>query len=274
MKVGYGQDRDTARDIALAAGEILLREKGRLRSIDYKSATDMVTDLDRSVEERICADLLRSFPGDGFLAEEGSRHESATGRDWVVDPLDGTTNYVHGHPFFAVSIGCRDAQGMCIGVVYAPELDELFLAVRGGGARLERPLRGGGRDLERREPVELERALLATGFPYVRDEIVSLNCALVETFLLRKCHGVRRGGSAAVDLCHVAAGILDGYWEMELKPWDVAAGSLIAAEAGAVVTDFRGAAGPFDGSSVLAAAPGLQQRMLAIIAETKAEREA
>lgn len=264
---------EKAAAIALDAAAVLAREKGGLRSIDYKSATDMVTDIDRRVESVIGESLAAAFPGDGFFAEEGSRRESASGRVWVVDPLDGTTNYVHGHPFYAVSMACRDSDGACAGIVCAPDLDELFIAVRGAGAELRRPRAGTSRRLGPLAEVELGRALLATGFPYVRDEVVSLNCALVEAFLLRRCHGVRRGGSAALDLCHVAAGRLDGYWEMTLKPWDVAAGCLIAREAGAVVTDFSGAGGELAGDSVLAAAPGLHGVMREVISGVRAAGE-
>ena len=188
-----------------------------------------------------------------------------SGRIWHVDPLDGTTNYVHGHPVFAVSLGRAAPDGVDLAAVYAPELDELYLTARGGGVRLERPLRGTARTLETLVPVALERALLATGFPYVRDEIAARNCDLMKSFLLRRCHGVRRGGSAAVDLCHVAAGRLDGYWELSLNTWDIAAGSLIAAEAGALVTDFRGGGDYLDGRHIMAAAPGLHGEMLTII---------
>ncbi len=254
-----------AREIALEAGAVLLAERGALRSIDYKSATDMVTDVDRRVEDLAVGRLGESFPDDGVRAEEGGGGGGRSGREWIMDPLDGTTNYVHGHPFYAFSLACVDADGARTGVVFAPELDELYTAVRGGGVRLERPRLETARDLPPRTAVDLERALLATGFPYLRDVLVERNCDLVRRFLMRRCHGVRRGGSAALDLCHVASGRLDGYWEMSLKPWDVAAGVLAAREAGAVVTDFDGVAGELDGVSVVAAAPGLHAVMIAEI---------
>ncbi len=256
------------RDIALAAGELQMAERDRLRSIDYKSATDMVTDLDRRVEALLVEHFARAFPEDGVRGEEGASSPGTSGSVWHIDPLDGTTNYVHRHPFFAVSLG-REASGeIDLAAVYAPELDELYLARAQGGAVLERPLRGTRRDLPPRETVTLERALLATGFPYVRDELVARNCDLLKSFLLRQCHGVRRGGSAAIDLCHVAAGRLDGYWEFALNTWDLAAGSLIAREAGARVSDFDGGGGYLDGHQILAAAPGLHEAMLEIISET------
>ncbi len=255
------------RGIALAAGNLQLAERDHLRSIDYKSATDMVTDLDRRVEALLVDLFSREFPDDGLLAEEGSVSAGSSGRVWQIDPLDGTTNYVHGHPFFAVSLGRATADGIDLAAVYAPELDELYLAGAGAGALLERPRHRTRQALPTREPVALEQALLATGFPYIRDELVTRNCDLMKSFLLRRCHGVRRGGSAAIDLCHVASGRLDGYWEFALNPWDLAAGSLVALEAGAVVSDFAGEDGYLDGSQILAAVPGLHAAMLAIIGE-------
>jgi len=150
-------------------------------------------------------------------------------------------------------------------VVLAPYLDELYLAAAGQGARLERPGHGLSRSLEVRGPVALEQALLATGFPYVRNETVDHNTRLVGDFLKARCHGVRRAGSAAIDLCHVAAGKLDGYWEWRLRPWDTAAGALIAREAGALVTDFHGTEVMIPTDHVLAAAPGLHPVMKDII---------
>jgi len=266
------EDLSRLRDIALAAGELQMAERDRLHTIDYKSATDMVTDLDRRVEALLVERLGTAFPDDGLRGEEGADTPGRSGRVWHMDPLDGTTNYVHRHPVFAVSLGRAIDDGIDLAAVYAPELDELYLARAGGGAVLERPRRGTRRELPSREPVALEQALLATGFPYVRDELVTHNCELMKTFLLRRCHGVRRGGSAAVDLCHEAAGRLDGYWEFALNPWDLAAGSLIAREAGAVVTDFDGGGDYLDGRQILAAAPGLHGTMLGII--SAAQREA
>lgn len=262
---GLREQADRLRELVLSGGEILQAERERSRRIDFKSAVDMVTDLDRRVEAHLLAGLAAAFPDDAVRAEEGSAAEGGSGRTWHVDPLDGTTNYVHRHPFYAVSLGCVGPHGHELGAVYAPELDELYLAWRGGGATLERPRRGERRRLEPRGRVALTCALLGTGFPYERGVAAARNCDLVKTFLLARCHGVRRGGSAAIDLCHVASGRLDGYWELLLKPWDVAAGVLIAREAGARVTDLAGNEGTLDGRHVLAASPGLYDEMLASI---------
>ncbi|MBE0568008.1 MAG: inositol monophosphatase, partial [Krumholzibacteria bacterium] len=228
-----------ARDLAREAGALLLDRLGQAGPAEAKDGTEFVTEADRCAEELILAGLARLFPADHVLAEEAGETGAAGGagaRTWYVDPLDGTTNFAHGYPFFSVSLGCADRDGLLFGIVCAPYLDELYLAQRGAGAVLERPEHGHCLPLGRRGPAALEQALLATGFPYVRDQLVDLNTRLVRDFLKAPCHGVRRGGSAAIDLCHTAAGKLDGYWEFRLRPWDTAAGTLIAREAGCRVT--------------------------------------
>ena len=255
------------RDVALAAGKYLLREQDRIGSVDHKSTTELVTDIDREAEARIVAALAHAFPDDGLVAEEGSGSRGSSGRTWYVDPLDGTTNYVHGYPFYAVSLGCVAGDETVLAAVYAPYLDELYLAAAGVGAYLERPVVGGGRRLEPLKPVGLRDALLATGFPYVRDATVGRNTEYLRRFLLASCHGVRRGGSAAIDLCHVAAGKLDGFWELNLRRWDVAAGVLLVRETGGMATDFAGQAGALIGDEILAAAPGLHAQMRDILGE-------
>lgn len=267
MTVELQDQLAAAREVALAAGRLQSAARDDVGAIDYKSATDMVTDVDRRVEAFLVDELARLFPDDAVRAEEGGGQAGRSGRTWIVDPLDGTTNYVHGHPFFCVSLACVDADGPLLGAVHAPELDELFLARRGGGAELVRPGRGEARDLRLGEGPPLERALLATGFSYLRDEVCARNCDVMKAFLLAGCHGVRRAGSAALDLCHVGLGRLDGYWELRLNPWDTAAGALVAREAGAVVTDLRGGDDWLDWGWLLAATPSLHAPMLARIRE-------
>ena len=266
MKRELSADLAAVRDLALQAGEILLDSLGKVMRIEQKSATEFVTDVDRRVEDMLIGEIQKRFPGDSILAEESGASQGSGERTWYVDPLDGTTNYAHGYPFFSVSIACADSSGLRFGAVYAPYLDELYLAEAGQGAMLERPLHRESRDLPKREAVPLDQALLATGFPYVRDVTVDRNTGLVGDFLKARCHGVRRGGSAAVDLVHVAVGKLDGYWEWRLRPWDTAAGTLIAREAGALVTDFAGRDIPIPVEHILAAAPGLHDRMREILA--------
>jgi myo-inositol-1(or 4)-monophosphatase len=258
-------DLNIARDLALATGAGLLETLGEAGAIEQKAATEFVTEADKRAEDLIVAGLQKHFPGDHILTEEAGSLLGDTERTWYIDPLDGTTNYAHGFPFFAVSMACGDDSGLLLGVVYAPYLDELYLAVRGGGAVLERPKAGERKVLPKRGAVDLTASLLATGFPYVRDELVDRNTAYVADFLKAPCHGVRRAGSAAVDLCQVAAGRLDGYWEFKLRAWDTAAGTLIAREAGVTVSDITGKEEAIHTANILAAAPGLHAQMVATL---------
>jgi len=260
------EDLQIVREMSLSAGTLLLESMGKVGRVRQKTGTELLTDLDKRVEDHLIETLSRVFPGDKVVAEESGITEGTGGRTWYIDPLDGTTNYAHGHPFFSVSIACADDEGLLLGAVFAPYLDELYLARRGNGASLERPRHATGRDLTAPAVVGVEQALLATGFPYQRDEKVDRNTTHVANFLKAGCHGVRRGGSAAIDLAHVAAGTVDGYWEMSLRPWDSAAGTLIAREAGALVTDFAGVADRLHYETVLAAAPGLHTEMVAMLA--------
>lgn len=264
-------DLAAVRELALQAGTILLDSLGKVEKVEQKTATEFVTDVDRRVEDMLVAGLQERFPGETILAEESGNNAGTGDRIWYVDPLDGTTNYAHGYPFFAVSMACGDENGLILAAVFAPYLDELYLADAGKGASVERTRGGGRRALPRRDPVVLEQALLATGFPYVRDETVDRNTGLARDFLKAQCHGVRRGGSAAVDLCHVAAGKLDGYWEWRLRPWDTAGGTLIAREAGVTVTEFSGRPTPIPTDHILAAVPGLHDLMKTMIAPVLAE---
>ncbi len=259
------------RNLALNAGAMLLDSMGSVGPIEQKNATEIVTEVDRRVEDMLVEGILHTFAGDTIEAEESGRKPGASGRTWYIDPLDGTTNYAHGYPIFSVSIACADADGLFLAAVFAPYLDELYLAHQGGGAVLERPSHGVSETLELRQPVALTKALLATGFPYVRDDAVDVNTNRVRDFLKAKCHGVRRGGSAAVDLVHVAAGKLDGYWETTLRSWDTAAGTLIAREAGAIVSAQDGTQEAMHFKNILAAAPGLHDVMQKILAQSAPE---
>jgi len=259
------------RELALVAGGMLLDSMGSVGPFQQKNATEIVTEVDRRVEDMLVEGISHTFPGDNIVAEESGNTPGDSGRTWYIDPLDGTTNYAHGYPIFSVSIACVDSVGLAMGAVFAPYLDELYLAYRGGGAVVERPQHGVSDTLEFRKPVALTEALLATGFPYVRDEGVDQNANRVRDFLKANCHGVRRGGSAAVDLVHVAAGKLDGYWETSLRPWDTAAGTLIAREAGVLVSDQAGQQDKMHFKNILAAAPGLHDVMQTILAQTAVE---
>lgn len=218
---------------AKEAGDMLLDRFESAKDIRFKGRIDLVTEMDIMSEEIIVNTIKSNFPGHGIVAEEGSSIESESEYLWIIDPLDGTTNYAHGFGFFAVSVALqKNDDGIIAGVVYAPYLDETYTALKGGGSFLN------GRHLQVSGTSELEKALIATGFPYDVKE-TELNIRFFSEFVL-KAQAVRRPGSAALDLCCVAAGKFDGYWELKLSPWDMAAGSLIVQEAGGKVTGCSG----------------------------------
>jgi len=267
MPIASTEEMIAVRDLAERAGAFLLEHFGQVRRVDRKGAVELVTDVDRRSEEFLLEALARRFPGDAVEAEEGGARHGASGRVWYVDPLDGTTNYVHGYSHFAVSIACCDRQGPLLGAVHAPYLDELYLAGRGRGAVQASPRGGGERPLARRAPVAFTEALLATGFSYTRDERIDRVCEWVRRCLRAGCHGIRRAGSAAIDLAHVGAGRLDGYFEVSLRPWDVAAGTLVCRETGCRVSDLAGLEHPLQWDAVVATAPGLERPLLDLLKE-------
>ncbi len=252
---------DLALSLARQAGEIQRDRYETRLDVDTKSASiDLVTEVDRECEAAIVAGIERARPADAILAEEGGGRErrDATWR-WIIDPLDGTTNYAHGFPRFCVSIGVERCGQRAVAVVYDPLLDELFHAIEGNGAWLgERRLAVSSRD-------DLGQALLATGFAYDVHRSREDN---LESFarMLKSARGVRRDGSAALDLCYVAAGRLDGYWELKLHAWDVAAGILLVEEAGGCVSGITGGPPPSNGSDVVASNGRLHEAMLANLA--------
>lgn len=238
MEAGQLQD-------LLAFAESTAREAGkRLRalyrealSITYKGKIDLVTQADQQSEALIVSAIRERYPTHAILAEEGGQIEiegsDSSGLMWVIDPLDGTTNYAHRFPVFSISMAVRSASEILVGVVYDPLRDECFTTVRGQGAHLNgEPIRVSAID-------ELGRGLLATGFPYDRHEAPDNNVVAFSAFI-RLAQGIRRAGSAALDLAYVACGRFDGFWEMRLQPWDIAAGILLVREAGGRVTDYEG----------------------------------
>ncbi|HEY3444896.1 MAG TPA: inositol monophosphatase family protein [Myxococcales bacterium] len=219
----------------LAGAELVARWK-TARTVEFKHAIDLVTDADTASEKRILEFIEQRFPGHEILAEErgGLRGPASAEHRWIVDPLDGTTNYAHGMPHFSVSVAVEDARGIAAGAVFDPLRDEMFEAGRGHGALLNgEPIRVSGE-------TALARALLATGFPYDVWQTADRPLKLIDTFV-RRAQGIRRAGSAALDLAYVAAGRYDGYFEGFLKPWDLAAGMLLVLEAGGRITDLAGA---------------------------------
>jgi myo-inositol-1(or 4)-monophosphatase len=241
--------------LARQAGLILADGYEKEHQLAYKGEIDLVTEIDHRSEEFLVGEIGRRFPGHQVLAEEGGGEDGGR-HQWYIDPLDGTVNYAHGVPFFCVSLAYAVAGKLTLAAVFDPMRDELFIAEHGKGAWLN------GRRLGVRPVTELARSLLVTGFPYDIWKTEQNNLDHFGKFA-RISQGVRRLGSAALDLCYVAAGRFDGYWELSLKPWDLAAGVLIALEAGARVTNLSGGtellSPPY---SVLAATPEIHGKML------------
>jgi myo-inositol-1(or 4)-monophosphatase len=225
--------------------------------VDHKSsATDMVSDADRAAEDAIAELIRRERPDDALLGEEGTAAGGSSGRRWVVDPLDGTTNYLYGLPVWAVSVAVEDADGGVAGVVLDPTRDELFAAARGEGATL------GGAPIRVREGTPLGESLIATGFAYGAAQRAEQ--ARVLQHVLPRVRDVRRAGAAAIDLAWVAAGRLDGYFERGLNPWDWAAGRLLVAEAGGAVADLRG-----EPAGLVAAGSSLAGELMALVTQAE-----
>ena len=225
---------DSAAGIAREAGDVLRQGWGRVRDVEFKGEVNLVTEYDRQAERLIVTALKKKFPLHHIYAEEyGDAGYPNSDFTWLIDPLDGTTNFAHGFPVFAVSIGLAHRGERLVGVIYDPLRDEMFTAGNGLGACLN------GETIHVSDTMLLDRALLATGFAYNRRTAKDNNVNNFARFV-RRCQGVRRAGAAALDLAYVACGRLDGFWEMGLHPWDVAAGTLIISEAGGQVTDFDG----------------------------------
>jgi myo-inositol-1(or 4)-monophosphatase len=238
--------------LAHDAGALALRMRSDIVMLPPKSSpTDVVTEADKAVE-RLLADGIRAArPDDGLLGEEGASDPGVTGLRWVVDPIDGTVNYLYGIPQWAVSIGVEDSEGTVVGVVFDPTKDELWQAVRGGGATLN------GAPLHCSRASRLSQALVATGFGY--DERRRAAQAVVLSEVLPTVRDIRRAGAGSLDLCAVAAGRVDAYYEQGLSPWDISAGMLVATEAGARVEGLNGR--PASADLVLASAPGVFEEL-------------
>jgi len=247
-----------ARDAAYSAGKILRDNIYGARQITHKGEINLVTEMDMR-SERIIVEILHSFfPDHGIIAEEETNILKKSAFTWIIDPLDGTTNYAHGYPCFSVSIALEHEEDVVLGVVYDPMRDELFSAQRGRGAELNgRPIRVSNVD-------RLLLSLLATGFPYDRKTSEKNNLKYFREFLMAS-QEVRRDGSAALDLCSVACGRFDGFWELKLKPWDVAAGSIIVREAGGVISNFSGNKFSLHEEETLASNGRIHSQMLEIL---------
>ena len=253
--------REACAEAARRGGEVLRGAFGRRRTIEYKGGIDLVTDADRASEAALLEFIGRRYPGAAVLAEESGASGTASGRlRFIVDPLDGTTNYAHGFPHFAVNVAVEDERGLAAGATYDPLRDELFLGARGEGATLD------GEPIAVSEGGDLMRALLVTGFPYDVHESPELPLRLFGAFLSR-ARAIRRTGSAALDLAYVACGRFDGFWEMKLKPWDLAPGILMVGEAGGRVADYRGEGAMMERGEICAAGPALHPALMQVLAE-------
>ena len=250
---------EVALSAARRAGEVLRAGFGTEHVITYKGEVDLVTEIDEEAERVIREELLGTFPSYGMLAEEGGELAGEKNARWIVDPLDGTTNYAHGLPIFCVSIGLERAGEVVLGAVHDPMREEIYVAERGGGATLN------GEPIKVSDTEELIQALIATGFPYDRAEMPEA----LELFgrFAATTRGMRRLGSAALDLCYVASGRLDGYYERGIWPWDLAAGSLILEEAGGKLTNYRGDVLDLDGREIVASNGRLHSAMTRLTGE-------
>jgi len=248
-------------DMACRAGEILRAGYGLEHQIRHKGLVDLVTEVDHQSEKLLIDSIRQKFPGHRILAEESGALEGSQEHCWYIDPLDGTLNYAHGLPIFCVSIAYAYRGEVRLGVVYDPTRDQSFQAERGSGAYL-------GEERLRVSPTtEMIQSLLVTGFPYDAWENRNNNLDHFSRFT-RLSQGVRRLGSAALDLCYIAAGWLDGFWEISISPWDIAAGGLICEEAGGIVTKLSGDRDYLTPPcSVLAANPILHPHMLELLKE-------
>ncbi len=253
--------------VARAAGAFIMGHFRGKFGVSLKGEIDLVTDIDLAAERMIVSRLQSDFPDHAVLSEELHPKADRLAVTWIIDPLDGTTNYAHGFPVFSVSIGLEIEGVLEWGIVYHPVLDEAFVARRGGGARLN------GVPIAVSQTESLGASLLATGFPYDIRTSEQNNLDFFCEFALR-ARGIRRAGSAALDLCYVAAGRFDGFWELKLNPWDCAAGYLMVLEAGGMVTNLGGDFGSIYDRECLATNSRIHEPMMAVLRDVRAVKSA
>jgi myo-inositol-1(or 4)-monophosphatase len=251
---------------ARAAGRIHLRWLNKTKTTRKSNALDLVTEADKEAEAAVIATIHRAFPAHAILAEESGASAQKSEHRWIIDPLDGTTNFAHGFPAFCVSIAYEHRGRLQLGVVFDALHKDLFIARRGKGAKLN------GKPIRVSKAKSLATSLLATGFAYDRRERRRFYLAFWEDMMTR-VEGVRRAGSAALDLASVACGRIDGFWEFGLKPWDVAAGSLLVEEAGGSVTNMDGSGLDIAGAQILATNKRIHQEMAQVLREIRPEAE-
>jgi len=241
-------------------GAVLMKYFGKIKSVNYKGEIDLVTEADKEAELTIVSIIKAAYPHHRILAEETGESGSASSCKWIIDPLDGTTNYAHGYPCFCISIAVELEGKILYGVIYDPVRKELFTAEKGKGAYLN------GNPLKVSSTQTLNRSLLCTGFPYDIRQDMESNLRHFRGFLM-KAQAIRRDGTAALDLCYTAAGRFDGFWEQKLRPWDVAAGSLLVAEAGGTVSIYQGKPFSIYASEIVASNGLIHEQMLEVLGE-------
>jgi myo-inositol-1(or 4)-monophosphatase len=250
-----------ANKAAQRAGQIIIRgfDRRTSLSVQRKTNNDYVSEIDCNAEQAIIDTLLTAYPDHSLLGEEnGLLGNKTSDYQWIIDPLDGTTNFLHGFPQFAVSIALKHKNQLSLGVIYDPVADELFSASRGNGAYLN------NRRIRVTGLVSLQDALLGTGFPFRQETVIDNYLCIFKQLFLNSA-GIRRAGSAALDLAYLAAGRLDGFWEYSLKPWDIAAGALLIREAGGFITDNKGEDNYFTCGNVVAGNPKIFAQLLDVI---------
>ena len=255
----YSQYLDFTREIAFESGKVLNNYFGNIKSINKKTTSiDLVTEADLSSERILIDKIQKKYPNHTIITEESHLKDKNSDFRWIIDPLDGTTNFVHNLPIFAVSIGLQYKEKTILGVVYNPAADKMFYASNNNGAYLNEKI------INTSSSNTLSDSLIVTGFPYIHDDRWDVSFDIFKT-VYSKTRGIRRLGAAALDLCFVAMGRFEGFYEFNLKPWDICAGSIIAEEAGAKVTDWNNETLPFSGERILATNGKIHQEMVAIL---------
>ncbi|PKN51227.1 MAG: inositol monophosphatase [Deltaproteobacteria bacterium HGW-Deltaproteobacteria-13] len=245
-------------DLALKSGALLKEKFSQTHEINYKGEINLVTEADKMSEDLIIEAISRNFPDHGVLSEESPAINGTGKLRWIIDPLDGTTNYAHGYPVFCVSIALENDGEVILGVVYDPMREEMFVAERGEGAYLN------DKKISVSSIKNISRSLLATGFPYDIRESKDNNLDYFNTMAVN-VQAIRRAGAAALDLAHLAAGRFDGFWELKLKPWDTAAGCLLVTEAGGTVSDIAGSEWHLQSPNLLASNGLIHEQMIKVL---------
>jgi myo-inositol-1(or 4)-monophosphatase len=252
------QYKSFAVDLAQKSGALLKKMFNKTHNIQYKGEINLVTEADKLSEDLIIEAISRNFPDHGILSEESPAITGAGEMRWIIDPLDGTTNYAHGYPIFCVSIALENKGKVILGVVYDPMREEMFVAVQGEGTYLN------GKKISVSDCSNLSKSLLATGFPYDIRESKENNLDYFNAMAIN-VQAIRRAGAAALDLANLAAGRFDGFWELKLKPWDTAAGGLLVTEAGGVVSDIAGEKWNLQSPSLLASNGLIHEQMIKVL---------